>query len=297
MADDSGKVRDTLHALYLHAQTDAKARPAAKAALGAELDRLLYKTDSPDEGARAFLVDILFETAKAGKAGAARVDAMAFGDSEKEHPENRRAAGIVHVTRSSQIADRAKRKQALKADAKDARLDSYARNLSGLLLVQQWREELKQNMDVGVYAEAKEFMDNEADYLRATRVEVAKFLLDFCKKKGKALPVVAEMATCGKWPELAEEAGKWLVDHYMETKDLGMAKRVVESPNTPEAVRDYAAERFDGIGFRPIDPRMGNKTMTGMPAFRPQGTSVPGVKGVPPSPEDMRKITIKGPVR
>jgi len=220
MGEDSNSVRGTLQELWLHAQADKKGRETARAALAAELERLLYKTDNPDEGARAFLVDMLSEKPTDEKEALLlirRVDAMAFGEHENEHPENKRAAGIVHVTRNAGIGDRMIRKNKLKADAKDKRLHPYARNLAGLLLVKQWREELKQNSDMGFYTEAKEFMDNETDYLRGTRVEVAKFLLDFCKSAGKAFPVVAEIATSGKWPDLAEEAGKWLVDHYIET--------------------------------------------------------------------------------
>jgi len=288
MADDAGSVREKLQALYLHAKTDKNAR----AALGAELDRLLYKTDNPNEGARAWLVDVLSE-AQIGK-----VNEMSYGDP---HPEQRRGAGIVHVTRNSQIGDRMIRKNMLKADAKDGRLDSFARNLAGLLLVNQWREELKQNTDLGAYKEAKEFMDNEADYLRGTRVEVAKFLLDYCISAGKAFPVVGEIATSGKWPDLAEEAGRWLVDHYIGTKDVGMAKRVADAPLTLRSVKDYAAKRFEEIGFRPVEQRIGKGTMTGMPAWRPEGmmARVIEVRRVPPSPEQItrRKITLKGPVK
>ncbi len=283
MVDDSGSVRETLQALYLHAIMDRNARPA----LGAELDKLLYKTDNPDEGARAWLVDFLSE------APINRVNWMAYYDP---NAESRRGAGIVHVTRNSQIGDRMIRKNMLKADAKDERLHSFARNLAGLLFVKQWREELEQNNDLGFYPEAKEVMDNEICYLRGTRVEVAKFLLDLCKKEGKAFPVVGEMATSGKWPDLAEDAGKWLVDHYLGAKNLVMANKVADAPGTPQSVKDYAAKKFEEICFRPIPSRLDKSTMMGMPAFRPEGMRA---RGVPPSVEQMagRKITLKGPVK
>jgi hypothetical protein len=290
MVDDSESVRETLQALYLHARTD-KGNVNAKAALGAELDRLLYKAEDPNEGARAWLVDVLSE------APIGRVNDMAYADP---HPENRRAAGIVHVTRNSQIGDRMIMKNMLKADAKDKRLDPFARNLAGLLLVKQWRAELKQNSDMAFYSEAKEFMDNKTEYLRGTRVEVAKFLLDFCVSAGKAFPVVAEIATSGEWPELAEGAGKWLIDHYIETRDVGMAKRVADASFTLASVKEYATKRFEEIKFRPIDQRVEKKTMTGMPAFRPEGMKVKiaEARGVPPSPQGMgRKITLTGPVK
>ncbi|MCX6769002.1 MAG: hypothetical protein NTY83_04160, partial [Candidatus Micrarchaeota archaeon] len=132
-----------------------------------------------------------------------------------------------------------------------------------------------------------------------TRVEVAKFLLDYCISAGKAFPVVGEIATSGKWPDLADEAGKWLVDHYIETKDVGMAKRVADASFTLRSVKAYAAKRFDEIGFRPMEQRMDKKTMTGMPAWRPEGmrARIIEVRRVPPSPEQItgRKITLKGP--
>ena len=307
MGEDSNSVRGTLQELWLHAQTDKKGRETARAALAAELDRLLYKTEGrePDDGARAFLVDMLSEKPTDEKEALLlirRVDAMAFGEHKNEHPENKRAAGIVHVTRNSEIGDRMIRKNMLKADAKDERLHSYARNLAGLLLVKQWREELKQNNDMGFYTEAKEFMDNETEFLRGTRVEVAKFLLDFCISAGKAFPVVAEIATSGKWPDLAEEAGKWLIDHYIGTKDVGMAKRVADAPGTLQSVKEYAAKRFEEIGFRPIERREDKKTMIGMPAFKPEAmrAKIEAARGVPPSPVEMtpgRKgvITLRGP--
>lgn len=297
MGDDSGSVRNTLHALYFRAQPEMGGREAAKAALGAELERLLYKAASPDEGARAFLVDILYESARADTTGARAkaVDAMAFGLTPGEHPENRRAAGIVHVTRSSEIPESVKRKEALREDAKDGRLDFYARNLAGLLLVKEWREELRQNTDYEFYREAWSFMGNEADYLRGTRVEVAKFLIDFCMRADRALPVLKEIVTSGKWPELAEEAGRWLVEHYIRTGDVGMAKRAVDAPGTARAVKEYAAKRFTEIGFVPAPERAGKRTLTGMPAFGPgRAGEKAGAKGVPPFPGQTVKTTLKG---
>ncbi len=297
---DSERVCETLHTLYLHAQTDRRGNEIAKAALAAELNRLLYATDNPNEGARAFLVNILYASVKADESGvlAAQVDEMAFGLRPNEHPENRRAAGIVHVTLSSQ-AKGTERKEKLKADAKDVRLDDYPRSLAGVLLVQEWRAEMKQNADMGFYA-AKAFMDNETDYLRATRVEVAKFLLDFCKSVGKAFPVVAEIVTSGKWPELADDAGRWLIDHFIKTKNLGEANRIAEAPKTSEAVKDYAAKRFDEIGFRPIQ-RARADTITGMPAFKPDKMreKIARTRGVPPSIDQVtgRRATLTGPVK
>lgn len=326
MDDNSGSARDMLHALYLRAQDRAFGSGAARAALSAELERLLYRAESPDEGARAFLVDILYESARSGREGAraAMVDRMAFAEAGHgpgmEHPENKRAAGIVHVTISSEIADRQKRKQALKQDAADWRLDPYARNLAGLLLMKEWREEQKLNTDRGFYREAMEFMRDEASYLRPTRVEVAKFVLDFCKKADAVFPVVREMATSGEWPELAEEAGIWIVDHYIRAGDVGMARRAADAPGTAASVKEYAEKRFAEIGFRPVEKRVEKKTLAGMPAFRPAAgnkrklgdtmvgmpaVSVDGFGGfgrppqrVPPSPQDIqKKITIRGPVR
>lgn len=287
MADDSEGIRERLQALYLQAKD-----MTARTALSAELFRLLYDTPEPSQEARAWLVDMLFELKNPEL-----VDKMAFGDHDEE---TKRAAGIVHVTNSSRISDWKERKEALMADAKNDKLYPFARNLATLLLVQQWRREKAENQNVDLYREAKGMMDDES-CLRGSRLEVAKFLLDYCINQGKAFPVVAEIVTSGKWKELSEEAGKWLIGHLIETKNMGEAKRIVESPNTLEAVKDYAAERFDEIGFRPIPIREEKITMMGMPAFKPEGmrAKIIEVRRVPPSPEQItgRNITLKGPVK
>ena len=331
MADNIKGVRARLDELTEQVKADHGKWPA----MAAYLSKVL-RCPNPHPEARAWLEDRMAEFAKKDL-----VTVVKIAYDEEGHAEDRRAASMVILRNAKMMPDARTRADHLQALTQNTRLHGDARaEAERLLQVERQLEDVRSaaRMHNGVakrdelrgiaknpayykearleaghllldetkkltdaYYAARTIMDDEG-FLRETQVEAAGIFVDYCKATQRALGMMGDIVTSGKWPEVAEEAGIWLVDAHIESKDVGMAKRIADAPNTPQKVKEHAAKRFEEMGFRPIERRKEKKTMPGMPAFKPEAmrAKIEAARGVPPSPVEMtpgRKgvITLRGP--
>lgn len=177
------------------------------------------------------------------------------------------------------------RRERLESIAKDQKLHPDARKEAGMLFVKGLRGFTE-------LAHHARIIMGDGHYPREVRVAAAREMVEFWKITRRGTGIIGEIVTSGNWPEIAEEAGKLLVDYLIARGNQGDVRRIAAASGTPRSVSRYA--------FGRIGEGQESDTLTEMPAVR-VGNYGEGMRrlGVPPSPEHItgRKATLRGPVK